>query len=151
MSLVDRQRLPLDIAQLLRIPQRQLISSQQDIHLELLIRRSEFVIPNHLAGGRCSDICDDIDIRGPGLELGLPGGDGGKRDDHEEGAVLVHFVKEVGKESDGLDGLFKKVSGRRYNAVQPYTKQTFPRPISSARIPFSPLLQTYASQFNPVN
>src|SRR5882757_6146637 len=43
------------------------------------------------------------------------------------------------------------ISSRDAEYISPSLERTFPRPISSAKMPFSPLLHRYASQFNPVS
>ena len=75
-DLVHSQGLPFDVAQFLRIPQCKFVGCEQHVHFELLVRRTEFVVANNLAGGSGTNVGDDVEIGRPGLKLCLPGGNG---------------------------------------------------------------------------
>ena len=105
MGLIDGQDLPFDRAQLLCIAQSQLVRRQQDVELELLVRPAELVLADRLARRSVAAVADNVEIRRPRRELGLPGGDGRERNDDEKRAKLVQGVKEVREEGDRLDRL----------------------------------------------
>lgn len=106
--LVDGQSLPFNIAQFFGISESQFVCGEQDVHLELLVRGAELILPDDLSCRCCSNVSDDIDVGGPCGKLGLPCSDGGKRNDDKERTILLHFVKEIGKEGDSLNSLQKK-------------------------------------------
>ena len=94
-SLVNHQYLPLDLRQILGITQSELISSEQNIHLQFLEGFPKFVCSYVLPCESVPDVGDNVDVWCPSCKLGLPGGDGGERDDDKEGAVLVPAMKQV--------------------------------------------------------
>lgn len=106
--LVDSQSLPFNIAQLFGISESQFVCGKQDVHLELLVRGAELILPDNLSGRCCSNVSDDVDVGGPCGKLGLPCSNGGKRNDDKERTILLHFVEEIGKEGDSLNSLKKK-------------------------------------------
>lgn len=103
MGFIHQQRLPLDRAQVLSILQHELVRRQEDVEFEFLWVRTKLELANDFTRLARADVGDDVEIGRPGLELGLPGGEGGQGDDDQEGAVLVDGVDEVGKECDGLN------------------------------------------------
>ena len=106
-DLINGKDLPFDIRKLLRVAQRNLIRSQQHVHLEFLAGRSKFVRAYHIACRGGANVGDDVHVWCPCRKLGLPGCDGGEGDDDEERAILSHGVKEVGQEGHALDGLHR--------------------------------------------
>lgn len=81
MSFVDHQRLPLDRSQILTILQDELVSRQEDVELEFLRVGAKFELANDFTRLARADVGDDVEVGSPGLELGLPRGKGGERDD----------------------------------------------------------------------
>ena len=136
MSLVDHQHLPLDLPQILGIAESELVGGKQNIHLQFLEGFPEFVCPYVLSCESVSDVGDNVDVWCPSRKLCLPGGDGGERDNDKEGAILIPAVKQVRQECHRLHSLQTVSEDKR---IQRGTNLTFPRPISSARIPFSPV------------
>ena len=94
MCLVDGQVLPFDLTKILSIFEDKFVRGEQDVELEVL-HRSEFALSDNLSRPGGAHVADNVEIWGPSVELHLPGGNRGQRDDNEEGAVLLLRVEEV--------------------------------------------------------
>lgn len=74
--LVDGQNLPFDVAQFLRVPQRDLVRGQQYVHLEFLVGRAELVSADDFPCRCRAYVRDNVDVWRPCRKLRLPGGYG---------------------------------------------------------------------------
>lgn len=91
---VDSQILPFDLTEILSVLEDEFVRCQQDVELEVL-ERPKFELSNNLSRSCRAHIADHIKIRSPGIELHLPSGNGGERDDHEERAVLLLGMEKI--------------------------------------------------------
>ena len=103
--LVHHEHLPLDLAELLDVPQRDLVRRQQNVHLQLLHRRPELVLARDRARGGAADVRDDVQLGRPRLEPRLPGGNRRQRHDDEVGPALLLGLDEERDQRDRLDSL----------------------------------------------
>lgn len=75
-DLVYGQHLPLNVRQLFRIPERQLIRGKKNVHLQTFVRLAKFVGADDLTSTSRSYISDDVQVGCPSSKLGLPSSDG---------------------------------------------------------------------------
>jgi hypothetical protein len=95
MRLVNHERLPLDLAQLILVLEDILIRRQEHVELDLSGNLPEFKVPDHLARRRIANVGDHVHVRCPVLELRLPRRKCGQRDNNEERSILVMSMHQV--------------------------------------------------------
>lgn len=61
--------------------------------------------PYHVPAADVPQVHDNVHLRGPQLDLPLPGGDRRERHHQQERSVQLVLVKQVVEKADGLDGL----------------------------------------------
>ena len=105
MSLVHHQVGPLHFLEETFLLADNLVTGEENIEGQLLAGVLQLKFLDDLPGGGAAGVGDDVHVRRPDRELGLPGRQGGERHHHQHRTFERVDIEEIIEEGDGLDGL----------------------------------------------